>query len=66
MFFRFVFINFIDQKIYQFKKIINLINKLINVAYISEQEIEILNPAQTGNRTIKMYTSIESILSVDH
>ena len=45
---------------------INLINKIINYLYFSKQETELLIPAQTGNRTIKMYTSSERILSVDH
>ena len=39
--------------------------KLINY-YVLKQETESLIPAQTGNRTMKMYTSIERILSVDH
>ena len=41
-------------------------NKSINYVYISKPVIELLIPAQTGNRTKKMYTSIERILSVDH
>ena len=45
--------------------IIDLINKLINY-YVLKQETELLIPAQTGNRTIEMYTSTEKILSVDH
>ena len=53
-------------KIYWFKKKINLIKKLINYSYVLRQETELLIPAQTGNRTIEMYTSIERILSVDH
>ena len=43
----------------------SLIDKLINY-YVLKQETELLIPAQTGNRTMKMYTSIERILSVDH
>ena len=31
-----------------------------------KQETELLIPAKTGNRTIKMYTSSEKIFSVDH
>ena len=53
-------------KIYQSKKNIDLINELINYLYVSKQETELLIPAQSGNRTIKMYTSSEWILSVDH
>ena len=45
---------------------INLINKSIDYSYGLKQETESLIPAQTGNRTIKMYTSIQRILSVDH
>ena len=41
-------------------------NKIINYLYFSKQETELLIPAQTGNRTIKMYTGSERILSVDH
>ena len=32
----------------------------------SKQETELLIPAQTGNRTMNMCTSIERMLSVDH
>ena len=67
MFSRFFFINSINRlirKYIDFKEIINLMNRLINYAYISKQEIELLIPAQTGNRTIKMYTSIERIWSL--
>ena len=39
---------------------------MINYSNVLKQETELLIPAQTGNRTIKMYTSIERILSVDH
>ena len=46
--------------------LINLINKLINYSNVLKQETELLIPAQTGSRTIEMYTSIERILSVDH
>ena len=45
---------------------INFINKLTNYSYVLEQETELLIPAQTGNRTIEMYTNIERIISVDH
>ena len=34
--------------------------------YVSKQEIELLIPAQAGNRTKKMYTSTERILLVDN
>ena len=44
---------------------INLINRLINHSYVLKQEIELSIPAHTENRTIKMYTSTERILSVD-
>ena len=33
---------------------------------VLKQETELMIPVQTGNRTMKMYTSIERILSVDH
>ena len=39
-------------------KMIDLINKSINYSYVLKQETEWLIPAQTGNRTIEMYTSI--------
>ena len=38
----------------------------MNYLNVLKQETELLIPAQTGNRTIEMYTSIERILSVDH
>ena len=41
-------------------------NKLVSYSNILKQETELLIPAQTGNRTMKMCTSIERILSVDH
>ena len=34
-------------------------NKSINYSNVSKQETELLIPAQTGNRTLKMYTGIE-------
>ena len=39
---------------------------MINYLYFLKQETELLIPVQTGNRTIRMYTNIERILSVDH
>ena len=39
---------------------------MINYIYFSKQETELLIPAQTENRTIKLYTSSKRILSVDH
>ena len=57
--------NYLEKK-YLFENKIYSMNKLINYSYISKQETELLIPAQTGNRTIKMYTSTERILSVDH
>ena len=53
------------RKDINFQKIINLLNEIINHLYFLKQEAELLIPAQTGNRTIVMYTSIERILSVD-
>ena len=37
---------------------INLINESINHSYVLKQETELLIPAQTGDRTMKVYTSI--------
>ena len=54
------------EKNYQFENKIKSINKLINYLYISKQETELLIPAQTGYRTIKIYKSTERVLSVDH
>ena len=45
---------------------IDLINKLINYLNVLKQETKLSIPAQTGNRTMKIYTSIEKMLSVDH
>ena len=39
---------------------------MIDYLYFLKQETELSIPAQTGNRTIEMYTSSERILSVDH
>ena len=51
-------ISLIYQKIYKSNKMINLINKSINYSYVLKQEAELFIPAQTGNRSIKMYRSI--------
>ena len=37
---------------------IDLVNRLINYSYVLKQEAELFIPAQTGNRSIKMYRSI--------
>ena len=39
---------------------------MMNNLYFWKQETELSIPAQTGKRTIKMYTSSEKILPVDH
>ena len=38
----------------------------MNHSYVLKRETELLIPATTGNRTMKMYASIERILSVNH
>ena len=64
MFSIFFLLIWLNRKYIKLKKIIILINELDNY-YILKPETELSIPAQTGNRTMKMYTSIERILSVD-
>ena len=56
----------LERRYINLKKVTNFINRLINYLYVLRQETEFLIPAQTGNRTIKLYTSTKRILSVDH
>ena len=39
---------------------------MIDYSFVLKLKTKLLIPAQTGNRTVKMYTSIETIYSVDH
>ena len=45
------------QYTYQFKKYIQLINRFTNNSFVLKHETELWIPAETGSKSIKMYTS---------